>query len=107
MIRRFLYSCYLHKDQDKTHPQVSPFHAEATSFPPATIITCECDSLAREARQLVEKLRNANMDVQHYEAEGQGHDWDHAIKDLNSDAGKMREKAYTLVTDRLRSQLRG
>lgn len=72
MFRRFTYSCYLHKDQDRAHPQVSPYHASAESFAPTTIITCSGDSLAREGKQLVDKLKNADMDVVHYEAEGQG-----------------------------------
>ena len=71
-IRRFFYACLVHKDQDKSDPRISPLYAPADSFAPVTMITCGGDSLAREARQLVDKLQKANKDVEHYEAEGQG-----------------------------------
>lgn len=75
--RRFFYNMYLPQPGlDWSDPRISPRFAGVEEFPPTTIITCEKDALAQEARQVVDKLRQAQRDVVHWEVPGQGHGWD-------------------------------
>ncbi|KZV62590.1 alpha/beta-hydrolase [Peniophora sp. CONT] len=115
--RRFLYACYLPdsvvhdsakskkppKDGKPTRsdPGISPFEAQPANFPPTTIITCSKDSLAREASALAVKLIGAERDVVHWEAAGQGHDWDHMSKEGTHPAA-LKWQAYELAANRLR-----
>ena len=115
--RRFLYACYLpntvvhdsarskkeprNGKPTRSDPGISPLEAQPANFPPATIITCSKDSLAREASMLVVKLTGEARDVVHWEAEGQGHDWDHMSKEGTHPAA-LKWQAYELVANRLR-----
>ena len=102
-VRKFFYSCYLSSSQDRKDPRISPLHANPALYPArTTIITCGRDSLCREAKKLADKLKDAGKDLQYFEAEGQGHEWDKELKSLDSKAGKLRTQAYDLAFDRLK-----
>lgn len=85
----------------RSDPGISPLYRLPEYFPPATIITAEMDSLAREATALAEKLSKAGKNVVLWEAKGQGHGWDHEAKE-NTEPAKVKWKAYELARDRLR-----
>ncbi|MCJ1441739.1 MAG: hypothetical protein MMC23_002231 [Stictis urceolatum] len=102
-IRRFFYNCYLVAGQDRADPRVSPIYADPRRFPGSvTIVTCGSDSLLKEARELGEILRGVGKDVVEFEARGQGHAWDLAVKERESEAGVLRDQAYELAARRVR-----
>ncbi|PWN43476.1 hypothetical protein IE81DRAFT_288556 [Ceraceosorus guamensis] len=104
-LRHFLYACYLPPPQKRDDPLVSPIYASTQAFPSSTtIITCQGDSLAREARNLAKKLEEAGRDVVHYEAKGQGHNWDKMVKE-GTEPAKLRDEAYELAMNRLQKAL--
>ncbi|EIW75597.1 alpha beta-hydrolase [Coniophora puteana RWD-64-598 SS2] len=114
LIRRFFYACYLPSScpLPRTTPTISPLYADPHAFPRSTtIITCGADALAREGRQLVEKLQSAasedpglGLDVVGWEAAGQGHSWDKSTKE-GTDPRRMKVEAYELAVRRLREAL--
>lgn len=106
-LRKILYQCYvpIDKVKDRKQPLISPLYAEPSSFPASvTIITCEMDSLAREGRKLAERLESSpefKGSVVHWEAPGQGHNWDKMTKE-GSEPAKMKDEAYHLSVKRIR-----
>ncbi|VDC06966.1 unnamed protein product [Peniophora sp. CBMAI 1063] len=115
--RRFMYSCYLpsSKVHDASHgrprdpppgmptradPRISPYYASSSHFPPTTIITGSVDALAREGKELIERLKGDNVDAVYWSAEGQGHNWDHEVKE-GTGPEKIKWEAYELACKRL------
>ncbi|SNX81327.1 uncharacterized protein MEPE_00032 [Melanopsichium pennsylvanicum] len=106
-LRKILYQCYvpIDKVKDRKQPLISPLYADPASFPPSvTIITAELDSLAREGRKLADKLdssANFKGSVLHWEAQGQGHNWD-KMTQHGSNNEKLKDEAYLLAIRRIR-----
>lgn len=122
-VRRFLYACYapLSQSTPRSSPLISPIRASEDCFPPSvTIITCQADSLAREAQQTARNIQHARQatspsseafcdetatnGVLWWEAEGQGHNWDKMCK-TGSLAAQKRDYAYALTAERLKAAL--
>jgi acetyl esterase/lipase len=120
-MRQFLYSCYipLNHSTPRSAPTISPLNASVESFPHSvTIITCEGDSLAREAQHLAAKIQKergsndtekvqdetATNGVLLWDAKGQGHAWDKQCKE-GSGAAQKRDYSYSLAIDRLNAVL--
>lgn len=106
-LRKLLYRLYVPIDvvKDRKQPWISPLYADPASFPSSvTIITAEQDSLAREGRKLADKLGSSSAftgSVVHWEAQGQGHNWDKMTKQ-GSQPEKLKEEAYELTVRRIR-----
>lgn len=120
-MRHFLYACYVPTAQStpRTNSFISPINAPSDRFPySVTIVTCEGDSLAREGKQLADKIQkergagrvekfqgeSSTDGVLWWEAQGQGHAWDKMCKDGSGPAQK-RDYSYALAVDRLRAAL--
>ena len=107
-LRKILYRCYvpLDKVKDRTQPLISPFFADPSTFPASvTIITAEQDSLAREGRKLADKLETSSVfkgSITHWEAQGQGHNWDKMTK-KGTYPEQLKDEAYALTIRRIRS----
>ncbi|SPO19647.1 uncharacterized protein UTRI_00020_B [Ustilago trichophora] len=106
-LRKILYRCYvpIEKVKDRKQPLISPLFADPASFPPSvTILTAEQDSLAREARKLADRLDSSPAykgSILHWEAQGQGHNWDKMTKQ-GTRPEKMKDEAYSLTLRRIR-----
>lgn len=106
-LRKALYHCYVPtaKVNDRKQPAISPLFADSASFPASvTIITAEQDSLAREGRRFADKLDSDSSykgSIVHWEARGQGHNWDKMTKQ-GSPPAKLKDEAYTLTIRRIR-----
>jgi len=106
-LRKMLYQCYvpLDKVKDRKQPFISPLFADPDSFPASvTVLTAEQDSLAREGRKLADKLDSSPTykgSVLHWEARGQGHNWDKMTKE-GSQPAKLKDEAYALAVRRIR-----
>jgi len=73
----FFWSCYL-GGNGQTHPLASPTFAEDLShLPPTIVITAEFDVLRDEGEQLVERLREAGVQVESRCCEGVIHGFIH------------------------------
>jgi acetyl esterase/lipase len=73
-MRQFLYACYVPTTQStpRMDPTISPINASSDCFPHSvSIITCEGDSLAREAKQLADKIQKerGSGEVEKYQDE--------------------------------------
>lgn len=106
-LRKILYNCYvpIERVKDRKQPLISPLYADPASYPPSvTILTAEQDSLAREGRKLADKLDASSKfkgSVVHWEAQGQGHNWDKMTKS-GSQSEKLKHEAYALTVRRIR-----
>lgn len=106
-LRKSLYNCYVPMNvvKDRKQPYISPLYADPAAFVPSvTVLTAEQDSLAREGSQLVERLQSSDAfkgTLVHWEAKGQGHNWDKMTKKGTAPA-KMKDEAYAMVAKRLR-----
>ncbi|KAJ9477132.1 Abhydrolase_3 domain-containing protein [Pseudozyma hubeiensis] len=106
-LRNILYRLYvpIEKVKDRKQPLISPLYADPASFPSSvTIVTAEQDSLAREARKLADKLGSSSTfrgTVVHWEAPGQGHNWDKMTKQ-GTEPEKLKDEAYSLTVRRIR-----
>ncbi|TKY90042.1 hypothetical protein EX895_000040 [Sporisorium graminicola] len=106
-LRKILYRCYvpIEKVKDRKQPFISPFFADPETFPSSiTIITAEQDALAREGRKLADKLDRSSAfkgSIVHWEARGQGHNWDKMTK-ANSEPEQLKDEAYALTLRRIR-----
>lgn len=106
-LRKILYQCYvpISRVKDRTQPLISSLYADPSDFPASvTILTAEQDSLAREGRKLADKLERSSTfkgSILHWEAPGQGHNWDKMTKQ-GSEPAKMKDEAYALTVKRIR-----
>uniref|UniRef100_V5GUS7 Alpha/beta hydrolase fold-3 domain-containing protein n=1 Tax=Kalmanozyma brasiliensis (strain GHG001) TaxID=1365824 RepID=V5GUS7_KALBG len=97
-LRKILYHCYVPIEtvKDRKQPLISPLYADPGSYPlSVTIITAEQDSLAREGRKLADKLLNTSKfkgSITHWEAPGQGHNWDKMTK-KGSEPARLKDEA--------------
>ncbi|WP_144495429.1 alpha/beta hydrolase [Bacillus pumilus] len=97
-LARLFNSFYL-QGQDPRNPLVSPVFADRSSLaqlPPALVVTAERDSLAQEAEQYAEKLKEAGVDVTYRQFKGVPHAFTHA-GDL-----EIAEEAWHLMSDQLK-----
>lgn len=94
-----LFNAFYLQGQDPHNPLVSPIFADRSSLaqmPPALVITAERDSLAQEAEQYAEKLKEAGVDVTYRQFKGVPHAFTHA-GDL-----AIAEEAWHLMSDQLK-----
>ena len=60
---------------DVSNPLVSPLYADLSGLPPLSILAGGRELLRDDARRLVEKARDAGVDVDHFEGDGLIHVW--------------------------------
>jgi epsilon-lactone hydrolase len=60
---------------DKRNPLASPLYGDLTGLPPLLIQTGSREALRDDSRRLVDKARNAGVDVEYFEGDGLIHVW--------------------------------
>ncbi|MED1748519.1 alpha/beta hydrolase [Bacillus zhangzhouensis] len=94
-----LFNTFYVQEEDARNPLISPVFADRSSLaqmPPALVITAEKDSLAEEAKQYADKLKEAGVDVTYQQFKGVPHAFTHA-GDL-----EIAEQAWHLMSDQLK-----
>ncbi|PCK22943.1 esterase [Bacillus pumilus] len=94
-----LFNAFYVQEEDARHPLISPVFTDRSSLahmPPALVITAEKDSLAEEAKQYADKLKEAGVDVTYQQFKGVPHAFTHA-GDLD-----IAEQAWHLMGDQLK-----
>ncbi|ETS78150.1 hypothetical protein PFICI_10212 [Pestalotiopsis fici W106-1] len=98
--------CYTPESTLRMDPRVSPSLAEPSLFPlSTTIITCEGDTLAPEAKALASRIEEAGKAVVHKTLPGMPHGFDKDCTD-GSPQSEQREVAYSLVIRTLQAALK-
>ncbi|MCC9089858.1 alpha/beta hydrolase [Bacillus pumilus] len=94
-----LFNTFYVQEEDARNPLISPVFADRSSLaqmPPALVITAEKDSLAEEAKQYADKLKEAGVDVTYQQFKGVPHAFTHA------GGLEIAEQAWHLMSDQLK-----
>ncbi len=87
-------------EESRRHPHISPIHADLTGLPPMLILTGGVEVFRSENELLVEKLREAGVDVTHEIAENAVH-----VFPLLSIVSKQSREARHRIGQFVRAQL--
>ena len=97
----WFYNHYLPQNIDRTDPYISPFHADLSNLPSATVILAEIDPLRSEGEAYAQKLKNSGISVQAELFDGVTHEF-FGLAGLVDEA----DKAVAIVAKNLRQAFR-
>jgi acetyl esterase/lipase len=98
--------CYTPDSTMRMDPRVSPSLAEPTLFPSSTtIITCEGDTLAPEAKALASRIEEAGKAVVHQTLPKMSHGFDKDVTE-GTPRSEQQEVAYSLMIRSLQAALK-
>ncbi|KAJ5510276.1 Alpha/beta hydrolase fold-3 [Penicillium expansum] len=101
-VMRLFDRCYVPSSFDKRDPRISPLYAQVDRFPRRVlIITADGDTLALEAEELAQKIKELQgWHVVSERMQGCSHGWDKSTK-VGTPQYQAKERAYRLAFDML------
>jgi len=99
-MRSVFTTCFVPPGTDRSDPRLSAICADASSFPPTTIICGTRDSLYSGCVNFVKHLKDGGVEVEFYEVAEAQHAWERAVLP-GTPFEEHRTKAWKLTEDRL------